>query len=173
MMTLNSHMVFIGIGGIGMSALARHCLRQGKPVFGYDKVRTELTSLLESEGAIITYEENIQSYPGWAPEDTTVVFTPAIQKTNAWMSFFSTFSPIKRAEALAGIANEKRCLAVAGTHGKTSTSALLTHILSEAGQDPTAFIGGIMSGTKTNYRLGNGPWVVVEADEFDRSFLHL
>ncbi len=173
MTTLNSHMVFIGIGGIGMSALARHCLRQGKPVFGYDKVRTELTSLLESEGAIITYEENIQSYPGWAPEDTTVVFTPAIPKSNAWMSFFAPFAPIKRAEALAGIANEKRCLAVAGTHGKTSTSALLTHILAEAGQDPTAFIGGIMSGTKTNYRLGNGPWVVVEADEFDRSFLHL
>ena len=66
-------MVFIGIGGIGMSALARHCLLQGKPVFGYDKVRTELTALLESEGAIITYEENIDSYPGWAPKDTTVV----------------------------------------------------------------------------------------------------
>ena len=173
MKTLNSHMVFIGIGGIGMSALARHCLHQGKPVFGYDKVRTELTELLESEGAIITYEENTNSYPGWAPLETTVVFTPAIPASNAWMSFFSSFAPIKRAEALAGIANEKRCLAVAGTHGKTSTSALLTHILAEAGQDPTAFIGGVMSGTKTNYRHGNGPWVVVEADEFDRSFLHL
>ena len=88
------------------------------------------------------------------------------------MSFFAPYAPIKRARALAGIVNEKRCLAVAGTHGKTITSALLTH-LTEAGQDPTAFIGGIMSGTKTNYRLGNGPWVVVEADEFDRSFLHL
>ena len=173
MTTLNSHMVFIGIGGIGMSALARHCLRQGKPVFGYDKVRTELTSLLESEGAIITYEENIDHYPGWTPKETTVVFTAAIPKSNAWMSFFAPYMPIKRAEALAGITNEKRCLAVAGTHGKTSTSALLTHILTEAGQDPTAFIGGIMSGTETNYRLGNGPWVVVEADEFDRSFLHL
>ena len=173
MMALNSHMVFIGIGGIGMSALARHCLLQGKPVFGYDKVRTELTALLESEGAIITYEENIDSYPGWGPKDTTVVYTPAIPESNTWMSFFATFTPIKRAQALANIANEKRCLAVAGTHGKTSTSALLTHILTEAGQDPTAFIGGIMSGTKTNYRLGNSPWVVVEADEFDRSFLHL
>jgi len=173
MTALNSHMVFIGIGGIGMSALARHCLRQGKPVFGYDKVRTELTTSLESEGAIITYEENIDSYPGWAPKDTTVVYTPAIPKSNAWISFFASFSPIKRAQALAGIAHNKRCLAVAGTHGKTSTSALLTHILTEAGEDPTAFIGGIMSATKTNYRLGNGQWIVVEADEFDRSFLHL
>ena len=173
MTALNSHMVFIGIGGIGMSAIARHCLRQGKPVFGYDKVRTKLTAELEGEGAIITYEEDLNDYPGWSANETTVVYTPAIPATNVWMIYFQDFNPIKRSEALAIVANAMRCLAVAGTHGKTSTSALLTHILTEAGLDPTAFIGGIMTETGTNYRLGNGPWAVVEADEFDRSFLKL
>lgn len=173
MTALNSHMVFIGIGGIGMSALARHSLRQGKPVFGYDKVRTKLTAQLEAEGATITYEEDLNDYPGWSANETTVVYTPAIPVTNVWMVYFQEFNLIKRSEALAVIANAMRCLAVAGTHGKTSTSALLTHILTEAGLDPTAFIGGIMTKTGTNYRLGNGPWAVVEADEFDRSFLKL
>lgn len=173
MKALNSHIVFIGIGGIGMSAMARHCLRQGKPVFGYDKVRTKLTAELEAEGAIITYEEDLKDYPGWSANETTVVYTPAIPATNVWMIYFQDFNPIKRSEALAVVANAMRCLAVAGTHGKTSTSALLTHILTEAGLDPTAFIGGIMTETGTNYRLGNGPWAVVEADEFDRSFLKL
>lgn len=167
------HIVFIGIGGIGMSALARHCLDSGKSVFGYDKVRTDLTDLLVSEGARITYAETFDDYPGWSPNETTVIYTPAIPKSNAWMSFFASYEPIKRAHALALIANEKRCLAVAGTHGKTSTSALLTHILTHAGLDPTAFIGGIMSETGSNHRIGGGPWVVVEADEFDRSFLNL
>lgn len=167
------HIVFIGIGGIGMSALARHCLDSGKSVFGYDKVRTDLTDLLVSEGARITYNETLDDYPGWSPNETTVIYTPAIPNSNAWMSFFGSYGPIKRAHALALIANEKRCLAVAGTHGKTSTSALLTHILTQAGLDPTAFIGGIMSETGSNHRIGGGPWVVVEADEFDRSFLNL
>jgi len=167
------HIVFIGIGGIGMSALARHCLDSGKSVFGYDKVRTDLTDLLVSEGARITYAETFDDYPGWSPQETTVIYTPAIPNSNAWMSFFASYEPIKRAQALALIANEKRCLAVAGTHGKTSTSALLTHILTQAGSDPTAFIGGIMSEFGSNHRIGYGPWVVVEADEFDRSFLNL
>ena len=123
MTTLHSHMVFIGIGGIGMSAIARHCLRQEKPVFGYDKVRTKLTAELEAEGAIITYEEDLNDYPGWSANETTVVYTPAIPATNVWMIYFQDFNPIKRSEALAVVANAMRCLAVAGTHGKTSTSA--------------------------------------------------
>lgn len=166
-------MVFIGIGGIGMSALARHYLRKGIPVFGYDKVRTSLTEKLEQEGAVITYGEDLSAYPGWATEETTVVYTPAISEGNAWRQFFAPFSPIKRAAALAQLANAGRCLAVAGTHGKTSTSAMLLHLLTACGLEPTGFIGGVLTETGTNYRLGTGPWVVVEADEFDRSFLQL
>lgn len=165
--------MFLGIGGIGMSAIARHFLKKGVPVFGYDKVRTPLTDELSVEGAIITYDDNAQSYPGWAAEETTVIYTPAVPKNLGWFTFFKDFGMIKRAEALGLLANSARCLAIAGTHGKTSTSALLLHLLTVAGEDPTGFIGGIMSESGTNYRLGEGPWVVVEADEFDRSFMHL
>ena len=167
------HIVFLGIGGIGMSSIARHYLSIGTPVFGYDKVRTALTDELIQEGAQITFNEDLGVYPGWDVEETTVIYTPAMPEGLKWLEFFSRFKMIKRAQALGLLANPKRCLAVAGTHGKTSTSAMLLHILSEAGKDPTGFIGGIMTSTGTNYRLGNGPWVVVEADEFDRSFMHL
>ena len=167
------HIVFLGIGGIGMSSIARHYLSIGTPVFGYDKVRTALTDELIQEGAQITFNEDLGVYPGWDVEETTVIYTPAMPEGLKWLEFFSRFKMIKRAQALGLLANPKRCLAVAGTHGKTSTSAMLLHILSEAGEDPTGFIGGIMTSTGTNYRLGNGPWVVVEADEFDRSFMHL
>lgn len=165
--------MFLGIGGIGMSAIARHYLNKGVPVFGYDKVRTKLTDELAAEGAIITYKDDADDYPGWAAEHTTVIYTPAIPQGLGWLEFFKDFGMIKRAEALGLLANSARCLAIAGTHGKTSTSAMLLHILTVAGEDPTGFIGGIMSESGTNYRLGEGPWVVVEADEFDRSFMHL
>jgi len=165
--------VFLGIGGIGMSAIARHYLNKGVPVFGYDKVRTKLTDELTAEGAIITYKDDAKDYPGWAAEHTTVIYTPAMPQGLGWLEFFKDFGMIKRAEALGFLANSARCLAIAGTHGKTSTSAMLLHILTVAGEDPTGFIGGIMSESGTNYRLGEGPWVVVEADEFDRSFMHL
>jgi UDP-N-acetylmuramate--alanine ligase len=167
------HIVFLGIGGIGMSAIARHYLNKGVPVFGYDKVRTKLTDELAAEGAIITYKDDAKDYPGWAAEHTTVIYTPAMPQGLGWLEFFKDFGMIKRAEALGLLANSARCLAIAGTHGKTSTSAMLLHILTVAGEDPTGFIGGIMSESGTNYRLGEGPWVVVEADEFDRSFMHL
>jgi UDP-N-acetylmuramate--alanine ligase len=167
------HIVFLGIGGIGMSAIARHYLNKGVPVFGYDKVRTKLTDELAAEGAIITYKDDAKDYPGWAAEHTTVIYTPAMPQGLGWLEFFKDFGMIKRAEALGLLAKSARCLAIAGTHGKTSTSAMLLHILTVAGEDPTGFIGGIMSESGTNYRLGEGPWVVVEADEFDRSFMHL
>ena len=156
-----------------MSAIARHYLSKGVPVFGYDKVRTKLTDELAAEGAIITYQDDPDDYPGWAAERTTVIYTPAMPQGLGWLEFFKDFGMIKRAEALGLLANSARCLAIAGTHGKTSTSAMLLHILTVAGEDPTGFIGGIMSESGTNYRLGEGPWVVVEADEFDRSFMHL
>ena len=173
MSNTQEHIVFLGIGGIGMSAIARHYLRLGVPVFGYDKVRTPLSDALEAEGAVVCFDENPAHYPGWDASTTTVIYTPALPETLEWFAFFKDFRCIKRAEALGNIASKGRCLAVAGTHGKTSTSAILVHVLTEAGLDPTAFIGGIMTGSGTNYRLGNSDLVIVEADEFDRSFLHL
>ena len=173
MIKKHSHIVFIGIGGIGMSALARHFLHQNIPVFGFDRTKTALTAALEKEGAILCYNEDVTTYPGWPEAETTVVYTPAIASTHPWRLFFETYKPIKRAAALGQLTKGYKTLAVAGTHGKTSTSAILTHLLTLAGLDPTAFIGGILSASGTNYRLGNGPWMIVEADEFDRSFLHL
>jgi UDP-N-acetylmuramate--alanine ligase len=169
----HSHIVFIGIGGIGMSALARHFLHQNIPVFGFDRTKTELTVALEKEGALLCYTEDTSAYPGWSEAETTVIYTPAIASTHPWRLFFEAYEPIKRAAALGQLTKGYKTLAVAGTHGKTSTSAILTHLLTSAGLDPTAFIGGILSSSSTNYRLGNGPWMIVEADEFDRSFLHL
>ena len=168
-----SHIVFIGIGGIGMSALARHFLHRAVPVFGFDRTRTPLTEALEKEGAIVCYNDDVNAYPGWSADETTVIYTPAIAASHPWRLFFETFQPIKRAEALGLVTKGHKTLAVAGTHGKTSTSAILTHLLTESGLDPTAFIGGILSASGTNYRLGKSPWMIVEADEFDRSFLHL
>jgi UDP-N-acetylmuramate--alanine ligase len=169
----HSHIVFIGIGGIGMSALARHFLHQNIPVFGFDRTKTELTVALEKEGALLCYTEDTSEYPGWSEAETTVIYTPAIASTHPWRLFFEAYEPIKRAAALGQLTKGYKTIAVAGTHGKTSTSAILTHLLASAGLDPTAFIGGILSSSRTNYRLGNGPWMIVEADEFDRSFLHL
>lgn len=156
-----------------MSALARHFLHQNIPVFGFDRTKTALTEALEKEGALLCYTEDLDAYPGWPAAETTVIYTPAIAPTHPWRIFFEAYEPIKRAAALGLITNGHKTLAVAGTHGKTTTSAMLTHLLTEAGLDPTAFIGGILSASGTNYRLGNGPWMIVEADEFDRSFLHL
>ena len=156
-----------------MSALARHFLHQNIPVFGFDSTKTALTEALAKEGAILCYTEDVAAYPGWPEAETTVIYTPAIASTHPWRLFFKTYKPIKRAAALGQLTKGYKTLAVAGTHGKTSTSAILTHLLSSAGLDPTAFIGGILSASGTNYRLGNGPWMIVEADEFDRSFLHL
>ena len=156
-----------------MSALARHFLHQNIPVFGFDRTKTELTEALEKEGALLCYTEDTSAYPGWSEAETTVIYTPAIASTHPWRLFFEAYEPIKRAAALGQLTKGYKTLAVAGTHGKTSTSAILTHLLTSAGLDPTAFIGGILSSSRTNYRLGNGPWMIVEADEFDRSFLHL
>ena len=156
-----------------MSALARHFLHQNIPVFGFDRTKTELTEALEKEGALLCYTEDTSAYPGWSEAETTVIYTPAIASTHPWRLFFEAYEPIKRAAALGQLTKGYKTLAVAGTHGKTSTSAILTHLLTSAGLDPTAFIGGILTSSRTNYRLGNGPWMIVEADEFDRSFLHL
>ncbi|MDR0687314.1 MAG: UDP-N-acetylmuramate--L-alanine ligase [Prevotellaceae bacterium] len=168
----------IGIGGIGMSALARYFLRQQKPVAGYDRVRTPLTQALEREGALIHYEDSAQRIPAAfrsGGSDTLVVYTPAVGCDNRELAFFRTngVKTVKRAEALGAIAAGKNLLAVAGTHGKTTTSTLLAHILTEAGSGCTAFLGGVSKNYGTNLLLSDSKLMVAEADEYDRSFMHL
>ncbi|KAK6340174.1 hypothetical protein TWF730_001942 [Orbilia blumenaviensis] len=167
---------FIGIGGIGMSALARYLKYTGRNVMGYDKSPTQLTQKLEEEGISVHYEDKINNIPEYfTKENTLVVVTPAVQKSHTeWKYFVQNSYPIKkRAEVLGIVTKETYCFAVAGTHGKTTTSSILGHILFESGVEVTAFVGGIVENYGSNL-IGNGTKVtVVEADEFDRSFLQL
>lgn len=178
-MNLNQihNVYFVGIGGIGMSALARYFQFIGKNVAGYDKTETQLTSELQENGIKIHFEDNINliadSFKN--SENTLVVITPAVPKNHSEWNFFldNGFTVKKRAEVLGIITKDTFCFAVAGTHGKTTTSSILGHILYESGIDVTAFLGGIVEGYDSNL-IGTGKTVtVVEADEFDRSFLHL
>ena len=177
-MNLNqiNNVYFIGIGGIGMSALARYFKFIGKNVSGYDKTPSTLTSELIESGIQIHFEDNIDLIPkDYYIENTLVIITPAVPKFHSEWNYFleRDFEVKKRAEVLGIITKDTFCLAVAGTHGKTTTSAILGHILYESGADVTAFIGGIVENYNSNL-IGSGKTVtVVEADEFDRSFLHL
>ena len=167
---------FIGIGGIGMSALARYFHTLGKNVAGYDKTPTELTDELIQSGISIHFEDEIDLIPvEFTKETTLVVITPAVQKLHSQWDYFTErdFDIKKRAEVLGIITKDTFCFAVAGTHGKTTTSSILAHILFQSGVDVTSFLGGIVENYNSNL-VGNGKTVtVVEADEFDRSFLHL
>lgn len=168
---------FIGIGGIGMSAIARYFHRLGKNVAGYDKTRTHLTDELEAEGIAIHFEDNLNliAKPFLDKEETLVVITPAIPKDhNEWNYFIqNNFEIKKRAEVLGLITENSFCFAVSGTHGKTTTSSMLAHILFQSEVDVTSFLGGVLENYNSNL-VGSGKTVtVVEADEFDRSFLHL
>ncbi|MGX7667055.1 UDP-N-acetylmuramate--L-alanine ligase [Flavobacterium pedocola] len=178
-MNLNQiqNVYFIGIGGIGMSALARYFKFIGKNVAGYDKTPTHLTDELLQEGIQIHFEDNVkligQDYLN--KENTLVVITPAVPKHHTEWNYFldNGFEVRKRAEVLGIITKDTFCFAVAGTHGKTTTSSILGHILYESGADVTSFLGGIVENYNSNL-IGKGKTVtVVEADEFDRSFLHL
>lgn len=167
---------FIGIGGIGMSALARYFKYAGKNVIGYDKTATELTAALEQKGIGVHFTDDVQFIPeSFTPENTLVVVTPAVPKNHIEWNFFldNGYTVKKRAEVLGIITKDTFCFAVAGTHGKTTTSSILGHVLFESGVEMTAFLGGIVENYDSNL-IGNGTKVtVVEADEFDRSFLHL
>ena len=171
---------FIGVGGAGMSALARFLNKKGKLVFGYDKVKTSLTKQLESEGIQINYKDQINSIPNeissLSPEELLLIFTPAIPSNHNQLSYLKSLNhlPIKRAEFLGKIIKNKPSLAIAGTHGKTSTTAILAHILDGTPNGCNAFLGGIVSEHNSNlYFSEKDTWTVVEADEFDRSFHHL
>ena len=177
-MNLNQihNVYFIGIGGIGMSALARYFQNIGKNVSGYDKTPTMLTDELIAGGMTIHFEDNISLIPTeYYVENTLVIITPAVPISHSEWNYFIERDYVvkKRAEVLGIITKDTFCFAVAGTHGKTTTSSILGHILYECGTDVTAFIGGIVENYHSNL-IGNGKTVtVVEADEFDRSFLHL
>jgi UDP-N-acetylmuramate--alanine ligase len=167
---------FIGIGGIGMSALARYFKTIGKNVSGYDKTETELTKELQEIGITIHFEDNIALVPSdFYIENTLVIITPAVPIHHSEWNYFLERDYVvkKRAEVLGIITKDTFCFAVAGTHGKTTTSSILGHILYESGADVTSFLGGIVENYNSNL-IGNGKTItVVEADEFDRSFLHL
>ena len=163
---------FLGIGGIGMSALARYYRLLGAEVHGYDRTRTTLTEQLEAEGMIVHYDEN----PNRIPDGVDLfVYTPAVPETNKEMQYLREqgIELKKRAEVLGLISRDKRVLAVAGTHGKTTTTSILTHLLRTGGVAATAFLGGLAKNYEGNFVFGESDYVVVEADEYDRSFLHL
>lgn len=168
--TLND---FIGIGGIGMSALARYFKAQGAMVEGYDRTETELTQQLQNEGITVRYEMDTDNLTA----DTDIfIYTPAIKpEENEELAYLiEQEAPLyKRAEVLGEISKNYKCIAVAGAHGKTTTATLITHVLNTCGVGCSAFLGGISKNFNSNYVQGDSEWLVVEADEYDRSFLHL
>ena len=186
------YIYLLGIGGIGMSALARYFSAMGINVSGYDKTRTQITDELIAEGIQIHFDDNIRLIPQgikelpYAIENILVIYTPALPKEHSELVFFQMhgFNIKKRAEVLGMITENSKTIAVAGTHGKTTTSSLIAHILKVAQLDPSAFLGGVTKNYNTNlllssnlarhnYQSLNNHLVVAEADEYDRSFLTL
>ena len=169
-----SNYYFIGIGGIGMSAIARYCKFKGASVSGYDRTPSELTHALEAEGIPVHYEDDPSRIPG-KPADTLVIYTPAVPDDFGELRQARErgFRVIKRSQMLGELTAGQTCLAVAGTHGKTTTSTLVAHILTESGVGCSAFLGGISKNYGTNMLMSRTPVVVAEADEFDRSFHQL
>ena len=166
---------FVGIGGIGMSAIARYFAVNGKRVAGYDKTPSQITSGLEELGIKIHFEDRLKNIPisFLDKNKTVVVYTPAVSKNHTELNYFldNNFTVLKRAEILGKITENTFCLAVSGTHGKTTTSAILGHIMFQ--EKATSFLGGIAENYNSNLILGEDKVSVVEADEFDRSFLQL
>lgn len=174
MATKYKNAYFIGIGGIGMSAIARYFKFKGLNVAGYDKTESELTDTLQKEGIDVHYVDNVDFIPKDI-ENTLVVYTPAIPHDLKELKYVmdNGYNVFKRSKVLGEITDGERCLAVSGTHGKTTTSTLTAHILDESGEGCSAFLGGISKKYGTNLLMSHTPTVVVEADEFDRSFLQL
>ena len=174
MATTYKNVYFIGIGGIGMSAIARYFKFKGLNVSGYDKTESELTDTLQKQGIDVHYEDNVDFIPKDV-ENTLVVYTPAIPHDMGELVYVQEhgYKVLKRSKILGEITDGERCLAVAGTHGKTTTSTLTAHILTESGGGCSAFLGGISKNYGTNLLMSHSNAVVAEADEFDRSFLQL
>ncbi|WP_323786939.1 UDP-N-acetylmuramate--L-alanine ligase [Psychroserpens sp.] len=172
-----NNVYFIGIGGIGMSAIARYFMAKGLNVGGYDKTKTDITNSLEDLGISIHFEDDIRLIddPFLSQENTLVVYTPAIPKSHTELNYFNSngFDVLKRSAILGEITRQTFCLAVAGTHGKTTTTSILGHLLNACDVKVTAFLGGISENYNSNLILNGTDVTVVEADEFDRSFLTL
>lgn len=169
---------FVGAGGIGMAALERYFLAEGKKVAGYDRTPSDLTRALEAEGVEIAFDENPELIPAYCrdKEKTLVVYTPAIPEAHAGLSWFRNegFEVVKRAKVLGLVTENSKGLCFAGTHGKTTTSSMAAHILEVSGIGSNAFLGGVLRNYGSNFLLSNtSPFSVIEADEFDRSFHHL
>jgi len=165
---------FIGIGGIGMSALARYYKFKGFEVAGYDRTPSDLTKQLEGEGISVHYEDRPDLIPA-DKDNTLIVYTPAVPSDLGEMRKVTEegYAVLKRSRTLGEITRGQRCIAVSGTHGKTTTSTLIAHILTESGEGCSAFLGGISRNYGTNLLMSKTETVVAEADEFDRSFLQL
>lgn len=165
---------FVGAGGIGMSAIARYFLKKGVVVAGYDKTPSDLTRQLEKEGMLIHYNEDVKQIPSPCkePKECLVIYTPAIPADHKELIFFreNNFEIQKRAQVLGTLTQAHKGLCVAGTHGKTTTSTMCAHIMHQSHLDCNAFLGGISKNYGTNYILSDSDFVVIEADEFDRSF---
>ena len=177
---LYKHIYLPGIGGIGMSALARYFNAHGKKVSGYDKCKTTLTEKLETEGIAIHYKDDVSQISDEVKAakftEILIIYTPAIDENNTEFHFFKEkgITPLKRSKVLGMITRQSFTIAIAGTHGKTTTAALLTHILKNSEIDCTAFLGGLSKDFNSNLVLSKkGNIVIVEADEYDRSFHHL
>ena len=174
---IKQQLYFLGIGGIGMSALAQYFIQQGHDVYGYDRIETEITDKLIQIGAKVYTDERVDRIPSVCKNkaNTTVVFTPAIPQDFPQLKFFKAneFDVFKRSQVLGELSKDLYCLAVGGTHGKTTTSSILAHLLRESGKKITAFLGGISSNFGSNFISEGNEYMVVEADEFDHSFLTL
>ena len=168
------YVYFIGIGGIGMSAIARWYKFRGFEVSGYDRTPSDLTAALQAEGIDVHYEDDCTKVPADIAS-TLVIYTPAVPAEFGELQFVQQkgYKVVKRSRALGEITSGLACLAVAGTHGKTTTSTLIAHILTEGGEGCSAFLGGISKNYGSNLLMSRTPVVVAEADEFDRSFLQL
>lgn len=168
---------FIGIGGIGMSAIARYFLSKHANVAGYDKVKTPLTEALENEGCIIHYDDAIDAIPkSHKHRDTLIIYTPAVPESHEELNYFraNEYEVLKRSQVLGLITAGSYTIGVAGTHGKTTTSTIIAHLLDSANYKCDAFLGGISSNFKSNFVFSNqSKATVIEADEYDRSFLTL
>ncbi len=163
---------FLGVGGIGMSAIARYFISQGVVVSGYDKTETTLTKQLIEEGIAIHFEDNVEFID---KEAELVIYTPAVPKDHKEYNYFlqNNYTLVKRSEVLGAITNSSYNICIAGTHGKTTTSTMVAHILRHSGYSCNAFLGGIAVNYNSNFWAGEKNVSVVEADEYDRSFLKL
>ena len=170
------HYYFIGIGGIGMSSIAKYLVANNFKVGGYDLTKTDITETLEKNGIEINYKDELNSIPSqFTNQDVIVIFTPAITTKNRQLGFFkSQGNPIfKRAEFLGILTKKFKTIAIAGTHGKTTTAAIVSHLFYKTRQSFTAFVGGVLNEFNSNVIINGNKYAIVEADEYDRSFLNL